>query len=263
MPLRATGPFLNLPTYYARVDTAGAVVDVSQSFVEADWGNSTVLAFETGLRTGERTRTRLQLSYPVIREEQLYDHGFGDLLLNAEIRLKSDTTGVSGLFIRGDMRIPTGSKSRWPYAGESLDGGLGLELRRLSETFDLRASATYILVGRRLDEPGYRSDNYALAGALLGIRPLGAVSLEFSVYAQFFRNGDFREIYMLTAATRLKGGLDVRISAGADSGGDYERVWNSMFQVGVSWRFPGAPEKRTAEGEQHPPGAHDHENRDE
>ncbi len=236
----ATGPFLNLPTYYGRVDTARAVIGIGQSFVEGEFENSTALSFETGFRSGERTRIRMQIIYPIIRRSGYYNHGFGDLMISAEMRMVGDTLRINGLFFRGDIRIPTGSASRWPYAGESLDGGGGFEYRRLSETFDLRCSATYMLVGRKAEEEFFRNENYTLAGALLGIKPFSALSIEFSAFAQYFRNGDFREVYLLGAGTRLKGGLDVRLSGGIDNGGSVERVWNSMIQIGITWRFPSA-----------------------
>jgi hypothetical protein len=237
-PARATGLFLNLPTYYGRVDTARVILDIGQSFVEGEFENSTVFSFEAGFRSGERTRVRMQIMYPVLRQEGMYDHGFADLLLSAEMMIKGDSLRSSGLFMRGDLRIPTGSANLWPYSGESLDGGGGLELRRLSETLDLRCSATYILSEQKREEETRRSDNYALAGILLGLRPFGPVRVDFSAFAQIFRNGDYREIYQLAAGMRLKGGLDLRVSGGIDSGESLERVWNSMIQVGITWRFP-------------------------
>ena len=239
-PARATGLFLNLPTYYGRVDTARVILDIGQSFVEGEYENSTVFSFEAGFRSGERTRVRMQIQYPVLRQHGGYNHGFADLLLNTELMVVGDSLRISGLFFRGDMRIPTGSASLRPYAGESLDGGAGFEFRRLSEMFDFRCSATYILAGLKSEEEFYRADNYALAGVLLGLKPFRSLSVDFSAFAQFFRNGDFREVYQLAAGTRLKGGLDVRISGGIDAGGSIERVWNSMFQIGITWRFPGA-----------------------
>ncbi len=235
----ATGPFLNLPTYYGRVDTVRAIIDVGQSFVEGEFENSTALSFETGFRSGERTRVRMQILYPIIRRDGYYNHGFGDLMLSAELKIVGDTLRINGLFFRGDMRIPTGSASRWPYAGESLDGGGGLEYRRFSDTFDFRCSATYTLVGRKAEEEFFRNENYALAGILFGLKPFSAVSVELSAFAQYFRNGDFREVYLIGCGTRLKGGLDVRLSGGIDNGGSLERVWNSMIQIGITWRFPG------------------------
>ena len=239
-PARATGLFLNLPTYYGRVDTARVILDIGQSFVEGEYENSTVFSFEAGFRSGERTRVRMQIQYPVLRQHGGYNHGFADLLLNAELMVVGDSLRISGLFFRGDMRIPTGSASLRPYAGESLDGGAGFEFRRLSEMFDFRCSATYILAGLKIEEEFYRADNYALAGVLLGLKPFRSLMVDFSAFAQFFGNGDFREVYQLAAGTRLKGGLDVRISGGIDAGGSIERVWNSMFQIGITWRFPGA-----------------------
>ena len=143
-PAGATGPFLNLPTYYGPVDTARFYIDVAQSFVEGEFENSTALSFETGFRSGERTRVRMQVLYPVIRQEGYYNHGFSDLIIDGQIRIVSDSLRINGLFLRGELRVPTGSSSLWPYAGESLNGGGGLEYRRLSETFDFRLSAVYI-----------------------------------------------------------------------------------------------------------------------
>jgi hypothetical protein len=240
----ATGLFLNLPTYYGRVDSTRVIIDAGQSFVNGEHENSTVFSFESGFRSGDRTRVRMQILYPVLQQDGGYDHGFADLLLSAELMITGDSLRISGLFLRGDMRIPTGSASLRPYAGESLDGGGGLEYRRMSEVFDFRCSATYILAEREVEEESYRADDYALAGVLLGLKPSPSLTVDFSAFAQFFKNGDFREVYQLGAGTRLKGGLDVRISGGIDTGGTIERVWNSMIQVGITWRFPGEHGRR-------------------
>jgi hypothetical protein len=235
----ATGPFLNLPVYYGRIDTSRAVLDIGQSFVEGEFENSAALSVEAGFRSGERTRVRLQALYSALRKEGSYNHGFGDLLINGEMRIVGDSLRISGLFLRGDMRIPTGSASMWPYAGESLNGGAGLELRKLSETLNLRCSATYTLVEKKVEEESYRSDNYFLAGALLGFKPMNALMLEFSVFGQFFRNGDYREVYLLSAVTAFRSDLELRIGGGVDSGKSHERVWNSMIHIGINWKFPG------------------------
>lgn len=239
-PARAAGPFLNLPAYFGPVDTARVFVDAGQSFVEGESENSTALSFATGFRSGERTRVRLQMLYAAIRKDGYYDHGFADLLLDAQVMLAGDTMRINGLTLRGEMRIPTGSASIWPYAGESLDGGAGLEYRRLSDTIDIRIAASYILAGKRIKEGPFRNENYALAGILLGLKPFRHVTVDFSAFAQAFRNGDYREVYLLGARTGLPGGLDLRLSAGVDSGDPFERVWNSMIQVGITWKLPEA-----------------------
>jgi hypothetical protein len=237
-PASSTGLFLNLPRYFDHIDTSRVQLEISQSLVEGEYESSSVFAFDLGFRGGERTRARMQILYPVIRRNGLYNYGFADILMSGRLSIVSDSMRASGLFLRGDLRIPAGSESLWPYAGESLDGGGGIEARRISSTVNLRFSLTYILAERRIKEEGMRHENYTLAALLVGVLPASAVTIDLSAFAQFFRNGDYREVYLLTAAASPAGGIEVRLCGGIDSGGREERIWNSMVQVSLLWRLP-------------------------
>lgn len=237
-PVRGTGLYSNLPWWFAPVDTARARILAGQTWIRTEQDDASMLTFETGIRTGSRTSVRIQLMYPVIRRAGGFEHGFGDALLFGEVRAAGDTLGRSGLFLQGVARIPSGSDAMWPYSLESLDGGAGFEARRLSDLFDIRLSATGVLAGRRIRDGDHRHENYALFAAALGIRPMEAAGVTLSAFSQVFRGGGYREVYLLELVVSPSRQFDLRLSGGLDSGDAAERVFNSIVQLTVVFRFP-------------------------
>lgn len=246
-PVRGTGLYSDLPWWFAPVDTARARMLAGQSWIRTEQDDASLFTFEAGIRTGSRTSVRIQLMYPVIRRPGVFEHGFGDALVFGELRAAGDTLSRSGLFLHGVMRLPSGSETMWPYAFESLDGGAGIELRRLSDLLDLRVSATGMLAGRRVRDGDRRHENFALLAAAIGIRPLDRAGVVVSMFSQIFRGGGYREVYLLELGVRASDRFDLRLAGGVDSGDAAERVFNSLVQFTLVFRFPPAAEQRPAD----------------
>lgn len=240
-PAGGTGLFSNLPWWFAPADTARARIRAGQSWIRAEHDDATLLSFETDIRTGGSARVRIQLMYPVIRRTGVFEHGPGDAIISVQAKVAGDTLGRSGLFLHGVLRVPSGSESMWPYALESLDGGAGIELRRLSDLFDLRFSATGILAGRRIREGERRHENHAQLGASIGIRPHPRTEVSVSAFSLVYRGGGYREVYLVELGARACDRFDLRLSGGIDSGDAVERVFNSLVQFSVVFRFPPPP----------------------
>lgn len=237
-PAGGTGLYSNLPWWFAPVDTARTTLLVGQTWVRTEVDDASLLTFETMIRTGPRTDVRIQLMYPAIRRSGGFARGLGDALVSGEVRAAGDTLGRSGLFLQGMVRLPSGSEAMWPYAFESLDGGAGIELRRMRDLFDLRLSATGVLAGRRVREGDRRHENYSLLAASIGIRPHPRADLALSAFGQIFRGGGYREVYLLELGLRACDRFDLRLAGGIDSGDAIDRVFNSLVQLALVFRFP-------------------------
>jgi hypothetical protein len=164
------------------------------------------------------------------------------------VRAAGDTLGRSGLFLQGMVRIPSGSESMWPYSFESLDGGAGIELRRLSDLFDLRLSAMGVLAGRRVREGEHRHENYAQLAGSIGIGPIHRADITLFVFSQIFRGGGYREVYLLEIGIHASDRFDLRFTGGVDSGDVADRVFNSLVQFTILFRFPPSGETHRGEG---------------
>lgn len=242
------GLYLDLPRWFSHPDTSRTSLTVSQAAVKGEHYDTALLTIGLGMRTGERTRLRFGILYPVTRREGIFTHGLADLLVSAEARLAGDSTGASGLYLRTDLRIPTGSGDLFPYAWESLDGGAGLEARGSLGPFRAAGSTSYILAGRRESSGDGSHENFLLAAACARAGGHGAIGAELFAAGQFFRGGGYREVYMLTLSGRISARTELRLSGALDSGGEKDRVFNSMLSVSVTIRFAGSSEEGLGPG---------------
>ena len=234
----ATGLYLNLTSYFSPVDTARANLLFSCSELERSEGNASFLYGETRFGLGGRVQVRMGLSYPLFERDSYFVDGVGDGFVYSTFRVHGDSLADSGIFMRGDLRVPIGSKNMFPFSYSSLDGGAGIEWRFEGPLFNLRAASTFVLVGERANESDIRTNNYLLTAASLESSFLGPSSFIFSVYSVRFRGGDSREIYSVAVNTALSGSFSIACTGMLDSGNERERVFDSLLSVSILYRFP-------------------------
>lgn len=237
-PTHGAGLYLNLPWWFAPRDTLRCSVLAGQTHVAAAHDDATLLSLEFHIRTDSRSRIRAGFLYPVIRRPGQFVHGLADLFVGTEWQVAGDSTQRSGVYLRTDVRVPTGSESMWPYAWESLDGGAGIELRRAFDAIDLSLSAAGTLAGRRVRAAERGHENNALVAAAVGIEPGSGISLRFAAFGQFFRGGGYREAYLLDLGLHPADRLELRLCGGLDSGRERDRVFDSLVQFYLIFRFP-------------------------
>ncbi len=236
---RSAGLYNHLPSFFAPADTGGITLGIRQTGLQFEQGNGSVLVAELDLSRRESYRFRLILTYPAVRlEKDIIKHNFGDCLLRSEVMLLGDSLRISGFFLRGDLRIPSGSPDFLPFSRGSLDGGGGLEYRGRSRLFSYRCAATYNLVEQRVKEGDSIHRNFLLLALSLKSELGRYTSFSFSIFSVAFRGGEYsRETYLLSLTRRFSPSVSLTAGAALDAGRKEERVFNSMISVGLIYRF--------------------------
>ncbi|MBN1884559.1 MAG: hypothetical protein JW876_03410 [Candidatus Krumholzibacteriota bacterium] len=248
-PAGATGLYEDLPHWYLPADTSAISLDVGQSLLDRDAGRASV--FEIGItsRRWRRGVVRAALLYPAMQTGAGVVHGGGDGFIRASWRAWGDTLDTRGLFARGELRVPMGSNTFYPFSLGSLDGGGGLEARLPLGMLRLRAAAVYTLVGERRKTGDRIHRNHLATSVLLGFDPGESTECGVGVFVLSFRGGDTREVYLFTLRRRVAGPLWLSAHAAVDAGSDSERVFNTLGGITFEYRFGGG---RPAAGP--PPG---------
>ncbi len=236
--LHATGLYISPPSYFSVIDTSRIFVTIRQTGIQRDAGRASVLAGELALKYKRRVGIRLGLLYPALQGEGDILHNVGDGAVHATVRIFGDTLESSGLFVRGDVRIPVGSKSLRPLSFGSLDGGAGLEFRHRTPLLGFRCAATYTLVGDRCKVGSFIHRNFLLLGFAIDFVFRKGTLFNFSGFNTSFRGGDSRDVYLLTVKQELSDTLWLLIDAALEAGNDEERVFNSLASLAVLYRFP-------------------------
>lgn len=243
--VHSTGLYMNFPSWFPAADTASVDIVFSETDLQCEFEDATVLGFEVVRRLGGRVSTKLGVVYPVIRTGDHFRHGLGDGSVSTTYRIRGDTLNVKGLFLRNDIRIPIGSGALRPYAFRSSDGGVypdvgaGLEVRTVTSFLGLRGSATYTFAGQREREGDLIHDNFFLLVVMLGLEISPSTSFQITACGMRFDNGDYRECYFAAFSRKLGSQAHLRLMAGVDSGDEKERLFNSLVSIVLTFRLPG------------------------
>lgn len=236
-PLRATGIYIDFTAYFSAIDTAGTSLRFEQTELQRDDGRAAILSVELALRTRERVLVRLRLPYQTIQRETDFLYDIGDGTIRSEVRVFGDTLNVSGLYLLGDVRLPSGAKDFRPISYGSLDGGGGFELRGETSFFRLRVASTFTLVGDRIKTGPFIHDNYTTVAFSLETALGGHSSLSFGGFGLLFRGGEKREAYVVSIRQDLWRGIEAVVSGALEAGSDEERVFNSQVAIAISYAF--------------------------
>lgn len=240
-----TGLYLNLPTWFQPADTAGTELIAGQTWLESDGADAMVLDFGVSFNPGRRTFVKLGIIYPAIHLNGGFKHGFGDGSVSSATRIKGDSLNTSGLFLRWDVRIPSGSGALEPFSFRSGGGiypdvGAGFEYRKETSFLKFRSAATWTRVGQKNERDGLVNVDYLLVGALAGIKAGGGTELQGSAFVVDFKGAGHRECFFLGLTRKLSGGLDLTVKGGIESGTPRDRIFGSSISVFFTCRFPAA-----------------------
>lgn len=210
---------------------------MGQSDIRREIGRATVLDCRVLLRTGKRVRLALGLDYPAVRRERDILYDLGDARVQALVRVMGDTLDSYGIYLRGDLRIPTGSRVLYPFSFASLDGGPGAEGLYRTPMFGLRGALTYTLVGERRKVGPRLNRNFLILALSIDSQLREGTSFAFTTYSIFFRDGGGRDVYQLSLRQELSEEIEMALDGALDSGSEEERVFNSLFSLSFVYRF--------------------------
>jgi len=235
-PAGATGLFDDLPSFFSRPDTARALF-VRQT--ECDFGERHASLLTGGLtvRPAARIEVRFDVQFPTVQSASEIEYGLGDILLRTAARLGGDSLNTSGLFLRADLRIPSGSTGLRPFSDASFEGGVGLEARVVGPGFALQGAALYTLADKKPHGEDFTNDAHATAAASISVMVWSAVSVRSSAYLVRYDGGDTRNMFLLSLECALSAGLALEIAGAFEAGNEAARVFDSCASVSLTYRF--------------------------
>lgn len=243
-PAPCEGLYMNLPSWFAPVDTAGTRFLTSDSWVQMENSEAMVLSIEVPFNIDRRTAFRLGVTYPVIHLDSSFRHGFADGSISATFKMRGDSVSTGGLFLRGDLRIPLGSEALYPFSFRSEENGIypdiggGLEYRYESVFFNLRSSASYFMAGQKETGGNRIHTDFFLGALMLEISIGDRTSFRGTVFAIDFSGRGYRECYLFGLSRRISRQIDLSASVAIDSGTDEERLFDSLLSLAIGYRFP-------------------------
>lgn len=238
LPLYAIGLYEDLPSHFSVIDTTRFIFVFRQTELQRDEGRAAVLAGEFNLRLRKRIDFQLILSYPALERERDIIHGVGDAMIRSTVRVAGDTLGLSGLFLRANIRAPMGSRALKPFSFGSLDGGVGLECRQKTPLFQFRLATTYTLVGERSETGSFLHEHFLLLSPSLEVNVRKGTSFAFTMFYLVFRGGGAREVYSISLTQAISQELGIILNGALEAGKDEERVFNSLLSLALTYKLP-------------------------
>jgi len=238
-PLCATGLYHDLPSFFPRPDTVRTLV-IRQTECDRGVWRASLLTGGLTVRPVPRFEVRLDLQFPAVRRDNAMEYGMGDMLLRAAARISGDSLNASGLFLRADLRIPSGSKGLRPFSDGAFEGEAGLEARFMERGFALRGAALYTLAAEKQDGEDFTNDTHLTVAASIAIPVPGVVTVATSVFFVRFDNGDARDLCLLSLQRMLSEQLVLEIAGAFEAGDEGARAFDSSVSLSFTYRFPPA-----------------------
>ncbi len=242
-PLNVSGMYNDFSSFFYSVDTFRVVTEFGLSDIDFQESRSQLFSAAFKGRVGSKSTVKFIVPYFALRSNKMISFGFGDFTFNSTTRIKGDSLGVNGLFIRTDFRFPTGSKSFYPYSLHSLDGGGGVEARKSLSLVYLKGAATYTFVGERCHEGDYLYSNYMVLAASAEIKIGESSLLQISGYNMNFRKNGERWVFFLKAKSYLTENIESSLCGGFEVGKSDDRIFNSILSVYLAYKFPSGNSK--------------------
>jgi hypothetical protein len=236
-PLGATGLYDDLPSFFSKRDT---VRTLAFRQTECDLGGyrASLLTGAIALRAAARYEVRLDVQFPAVPSPNGTTYGIGDMLLHTTARLAGDSLDASGLFVRGDIRIPSGSTGLRPFSNASLQGDAGVEVRFTWRSLAVRGAALYSLGGEARHDADFDDDRHATVAVSAGVMLPGIVRLDVASFLVHFENGDTRNMYLLSIDRDLSPQFLLELGAAFEAASAEARVFDSSISISFTYRFP-------------------------
>jgi hypothetical protein len=233
----ATGLYDDFPAFFAPVDSV-RLICLRQTECDLGGARASLLTGEFTTRHAGRFDARLALSLPAVRRSGEIDYGMGDVMLRGSMRLWGDTLNVSGLYLRVDLRIPTGSKNFWPFSNGSVDADAGLEARAIGHGFVARGAVLYSIAREKTAEEGFENPPHLTAAASVTVPIPRVAAVGASAFFVRFSDGGTREIALLTLARDLSSQLAIELAGVFETGSESDRVFDAGVALALRFRFP-------------------------
>jgi hypothetical protein len=236
-PLCATGLYPDPVSFFSRPDSA-RVLAISQTECDLGAWRASLLTGALTIRPAPRFEVRLDLQLPAVRRRGEIVYGVGDMLLRAIARIAGDSLNTSGLFLRADVRIPSGSQGLRPFSDGAFEGEAGLEARLVEREFAVRGAALYTLAGDRRDAEDFTNDSHLTLAASISVPVPGIASAGASAFFMRFDNGDTRSIFLVSLRRPLSEQLALELAGAIEAGDESARAFDSCVSVSFAYRLP-------------------------
>jgi hypothetical protein len=232
-PLHAIGLYDDLPTFFS---TGDSVRTLAFRETECNLGplRASLLTGAVALRPAPRYDVLLDFLFPVVGTA----YGIGDMLVRASARIWGDTLNTSGLFLRGTLRVPTGSKALRPFSNAALQGDAGLEARFIRHGVAFQAAALYTLAGESVSGNGFSDDDHTTLAASAGINLPAAGTVRAAALLMNFRGDGTRNVYLLSFERGLSQQLAIAVAGEVEAGPADARVFDSTVSICFTYRLP-------------------------
>jgi hypothetical protein len=232
-PLGAIGLYDDLPSFFSTGDTV-RTLSFRQTECNLAGERASLLTGALALRPAPRYDVLLDCMFPAVRD----DYGMGDMLVRATARLWGDTLNTSGLFFRGNLRVPSGSKALRPFSNAALQGEGGLEVRFMRHGVAFQAAAVYTLSGESVHGTDFSDDRHATLAASAGIDLPAAGMVKAAAFLMNYHGGGTRNVYLLSLDRGLSPQLAIGIAGEIEAGAAADRVFDSTVSILFTYRLP-------------------------
>jgi hypothetical protein len=216
---------------------------ISETLVSASGFDASIIGLSIPFHFNARTSGQVGILYPVIHLTGGYKHGFADGALSFLTRVYGDSTNISGIFLRGDIRVPVGSGSLKPFSFRSSDGGIypdlggGLEFRAENSMVKFRSTAAYTFSGQKDDTGEIVTTDYSMLSGRVEFAISNRTSFTGSVFVIDFDGPGYRECYLLGLRYEMSDKMTIIFTGGIDAGSEGDRVFDSLASVLFDFDF--------------------------
>jgi hypothetical protein len=233
----ATGVYDDFPSFFSSPDTVRVIL-LRESECDLGGRRASLLTGGFTARPAPRFEVRLELAFPALRSGGEVIYGVGDMRIRGAARLSGDSLNASGLYLRADLTIPTGSERFRPFSNGSFEADAGVEARVMRGGFALRGAALHTIAGEKTEEADFGNDTRLTLAASVGVPLPRIAAAEATAFFVRFDGGGTRTIFLLSLDRELSRQLVLEVAGAFETGPESSRVFDSSASVSFRYRFP-------------------------